>query len=399
MPSKWGPKDPRQQELDELLVDFISGSLQPLSRVEDPNFIALISKAAPGYTMPSCKHLSYTLLPDRKQAVHTAVTSHLSSLPPNSLCLTTDLWTNNQQSSYIGITAHFIDNSFTLQSAMLACTRITGSHTAENIKTSFDDVINHYNLEGKVFTIVTDSAANMIKAFVTLPGYEEEAVEEEDEEDEDLDHVEASPLMNQLPSHARCFLHTLQNAVKDGLQKAGAAGTVIAKISKLVSHVRHSSHATEILGTEAKLQQKNATRWNSSNKMLKSVLKANPDKLSQVNSPVTLSKQDLKTIKEVTEILSPFEDITSQCEGQHSATASSVIPYIFCLRAELQELLPKYRSDMLTTLIKSVDSRLSIYEEDPTFQLASILDPRYKLSWCQEDQVQPVTDLLSSKFS
>ena len=54
---------------------------------------------------------------------------------------------------------------------------------------------------------------------------------------------------------------------------------------------------------------------------------------------------------------------------------------------------------MLTTLIKSLDSRLSIYEEEPTFQLVSILDPRYKLSWCQEDQVQPAMELLSSKFS
>ena len=393
---KWGPKDPCQVELDQLLVNFIAGSLQPLCRVEDPDFIALINKAAPGYTIPSRKHLSYTLLPNRKQVVRDEITNHLSALPPRSVCTTTDLWTNNQQSAYIGITAHFIDENFKLQSIMLTCTRITGSHTAENIKSTFDEIINNFNLEGKVFTIVTDSASNMIKAFVTLPGYEEETVEEEDE---DLQHIEASPLMDQLPAHIRCFLHTLQNAVKDGLQKTGAARTVIAKASKLVTHVRHSTHATEILGTEAKLQQKNATRWNSSNKMIKSVLKTNQEKLAQVNAPVTLTKQDHKTMKDITDALTPFEETTAQCEGQHSITSSSVIPLIICLRAELQELLQKHKTDLLTTLISSVDRRLTIYEEHPVFQLATILDPRYKLSWCQEDQQQPATDLLTAKFN
>ena len=187
-------------------------------------------------------------------------------------------------------------------------------------------------------------------------------------------------------------------AIKDGLQKTGAARNVISKASKLVGHVRHSSHATEILGDGPKLQQKNSTRWNSSNKMLKSILKADSDSLSQINSPVTLNKTDLKTIREVTDILTPFEEATSQCEGQNHVTSSMVIPFIYCLKAELQELLPKYKSEMLRTLISSVDRRLKIFEDSDIFQIATILDPRYKLTWCQEDQLEEVKTLLVNKF-
>lgn len=38
---KWSHQDKAQQELDELLVDFIAGSLKPLSIVEDPKSLIL----------------------------------------------------------------------------------------------------------------------------------------------------------------------------------------------------------------------------------------------------------------------------------------------------------------------------------------------------------------------
>lgn len=398
--TKWDMKSTQQQQMDRLIIDFIAGSFQPLSRVEDPNFTAILKTGVPSYNIPSRKHLSYTLLPQRKEAIRNTVTTFLDQQPAKSICLTTDLWTNNNMESFIGTTAHCTDDSFNLQSVMLACQRITGKHTAENIKDSFDDVVNSFNLAGKILSVVTDSAANMIKAFVTIPGYEQEDSSSSDDEDdtEDLDTVLTEGLMDYIPDHIKCFLHAMQNAIKEGLEKTGAAKTVIAKTSKFVGSVRHSTHATELLQDEPKLQQRNTTRWNSSNRMLKSITKADPAKLAQVKSSVTLTKNDLKVIKETTDILTPFEDVTAQCEGQNVVTSSLVIPLIVCLKAELQELSTTYRNQMLTTLIDAVDRRLSHYEENPLFQLASILDPRYKLAWCQEDQLEPMKDLLTTTY-
>ena len=61
----WSIKDPRRIELTKSVINFIACSLQPLSRVDDPNFRALLHKAQPAYTLPIRKHLSTRLLPEK----------------------------------------------------------------------------------------------------------------------------------------------------------------------------------------------------------------------------------------------------------------------------------------------------------------------------------------------
>ena len=167
----------------------------------------------------------------------------------------------------------------------------------------------------------------------------------------------------------------------------------------MVSSIRKSTHAADILQDQPKLQQKNVTRWNSSNRMLKSILNVDSAILSQVKTPTTLSKQDLKTIKEITDILTPFEMVTAHCEGEKTVTSSLVIPLTFCLKLELQELTDQYKSPMLTALINSVNTRLTPYQENELFQLATMLDPRYKLQCFQPDTTSTMTDLLASKVN
>ena len=57
--------------------------------------------------------------------------------------------------------------------------------------------------------------------------------------------------------------HTLQLVVKDELKHADQMNRVLGKISKLVSHVRHSTQASDLFESELCLQMANATRWNS----------------------------------------------------------------------------------------------------------------------------------------
>ena len=64
----------------------------------------------------------------------------------------------------------------------------------------------------------------------------------------------------------------------------GTGSTAIAKGAKLVSHVRHSCLASDLLEDGYKLQAKNDTRWNSTLFMLKSLLTADPLKLEKFNT-------------------------------------------------------------------------------------------------------------------
>ena len=110
-------------------------------------------------------------------------------------------------------------------------------------------------------TIVTDNASNMTKAFeFPLPGYvtekETDADEDSDSEDspdpsEDSASSQEDPLTECLPTHSCCYAHSLQLVVKDGLKDASPhLKNVIAKASNIVSHVRKSIHASDILEGE-----------------------------------------------------------------------------------------------------------------------------------------------------
>lgn len=394
----WREGDPRQQELTKLVVNYIARGLQPLSTVEDPDFRALMKKAAPSYTLPSRKHLSTKLLPNRTEELKEIITDRLRDVL--DICLTVDIWSSRDMRSYIGVTGHFVEK-FSLQSVMLACQRFKGSHTGEHISSTVQQIITSFDLNNKISIIITDNAANMLRAFVTLPGLEKDNPSDSDSEDDDdgLQTADTSAVMDSLPDHIPCFAHTLQLVVKDGLKHTAGMTSVINKASKLVTHVRHSSLGTELFEGDTKFQARNDTRWSSVNKMLKSVLQADPIKMEKLNYPGKLTKSELKIIAEITEALSPFQLATDQCQGQNVVTASLVLPCIRGLRAELADLSTTYKSKFVSTLASSIDSRLGVYEHMESFQLAAVLDPRWKVDWCTPEEVKDLTDLLSDKVS
>ena len=92
------------------------------------------------------------------------------------------------------------------------------------------------------------------------------------------------PLTEYLPTHSRCYAHSLQLVVQDGLKDASQhLKNVIAKASNTVNHVRKPIYATDILEDEKRLQAGNATRWNSQLRMIRSVLGAPEEKLKQLD--------------------------------------------------------------------------------------------------------------------
>ena len=73
---------------------------------------------------------------------------------------------------------------------MLACNQVTGRHTADNIMMWFEEIIFAFGVMEKVKHIVTDSASNVKKAFLTLPGYENgHTATSDDSEAEESDSV------------------------------------------------------------------------------------------------------------------------------------------------------------------------------------------------------------------
>ncbi|CAC5386803.1 unnamed protein product [Mytilus coruscus] len=89
------------------------------------------------------------------------------------ICFTVDLWSNRSMKGFLGITAHYVLN-WEMKSAMIACKRFKGRHTAENILHEYEECITSFNINDKMFCVISDNASNMVKAFsFSVPGYTE----------------------------------------------------------------------------------------------------------------------------------------------------------------------------------------------------------------------------------
>ena len=67
---------------------------------------------------------------------------------------------------------------------------------------------------------------------------------------------------------------------------------------------------------------------------------------------------------------------------------------------QLQCLSTTYSSTLVTTLMSSMDSRMAKYEANEALILATALDPRFKLEWCDDsEKKQEIEKLLNIKLS
>lgn len=147
-----------------------------------------------------------------------------------------------------------------MKSVMLACARFKGRHTADNIYQQYQETLSAFEISSRIASVVTDNASNMLKAFnFDIPGFVDtqstEDLTREDDGDFEDEPVESpdpeednSTLLSHLPERFPCFAHTLQLVIHDGLKDAGTqTSKLIAKASRIVSHVKKSTLATDVL--------------------------------------------------------------------------------------------------------------------------------------------------------
>ena len=264
--------NPRHIRITKSITSFIAGTLQSLSVVEADKVKDMIKAIDLKVVIPNRKHLSTNLLTEMACNISEVLTKKLIKAS-----ITIDIWSNRQMRSFIGITAHFIFN-WKLETAMLVCKRFKGCHTADNIMTLYEEIMNDFDIFRKVTHITTDNASNILKVF-SMPGYNKNVAistnvetHSSDSELDKTDQVVFNILCNNvfyfLPKHDGCFAHTLQLVVRDGMKEAANLSKIICKASAIVSHVRKFTRALENLENFKKLQTANITRWNSELKMI-----------------------------------------------------------------------------------------------------------------------------------
>jgi len=186
---------------------------------------------------------------------------------------------------------------------------------------------------------------------------------------------------------------------------------LIKHISKNIVSKSKFSHliAEELANINLKLTTKNATRWNSTLFMIRSVLKLTPDQLVAIKekmpsktkkqrkakSNFSLSQLEREKILELKQLLEMFEFVTNELQS-NKISISRVYPCVRFLQNNLLKNIETYphTAELRKNYCASLMKRFGALIERDVFLVSTFLDPNFGLHAFEPDKKFEVKKLI-----
>jgi len=361
----------RGREITSSIVDFIVEDLRPVNAVTGSGFLKLMKCTAPEYTVASPMYYAGKIS-DRYALKVSTLQDMLSNV--KTVAITCDLWTFQAQFAFLGLTMHFIDNSWKLTARYVDCYELPGDqHAATHISDALRERLEYWlgdNGLSRIISATSDNGLNMVNALTSLG----------------------------VPVQIGCVSHTVHLAVDKGL-KSPRVSRVMTKARKLVEHFSKSTKSTYHLRqmqiqsgkSEAEalvLIQDVTTRWTSSYNMLKrlSLLQdyvhgvlAQSDKRHV--RELDFSAEESYQLRELCTALEPLSAAMQDIGGESYCSISLVLPLLHKLCTKY--LLPTEDDtpvvyDFKTTALADLSERYTEPAVKSLMAAATALDPRFR---------------------
>jgi len=154
------------EELRKRLVECVVCNDLPFSLVENPRFRSLLP---PGTTAPSADTVKRDIMKLYEEGV-SRIADRLCSAD-SKISVTLDCWTSPCTDAFMGITAHSIDDHWTLQSSLLNFVPLPDSHTGQDLCETFANTCERFGVLAKLLGITTDNASNINNFLVRFEGF------------------------------------------------------------------------------------------------------------------------------------------------------------------------------------------------------------------------------------
>ena len=360
---KMAKSSSRWKEITRSLCHFLAKDMRPLALVEGEGFKSFMTVVQPAYEVPSRKHVLSvikSIYTDEKAKVVRDLGDAFWT------ALTTDFWTSTSVDSCFGLTCHYISSNWELESRVLETRKVSERHTGDNIASILRCAVSEWGIEGKISAVTTDNASNIVRGMAILDW-----------------------------QHMRCVGHTLQIAIKAGLELE-AVSCLTSHCRKVVGHFKCSYVAqTELETMQAALSlpvhvlvQDVSTRWNSTYLMLNRLA----EQQAAVNAvlmksaahsvrQLVLNPAMVTQIECICSVLEPLAEATTMISGEKYVSLSVVKPILTALFKK--HLHPSEADTALVAQLKAVisarlESLYSNQEVNRLLCLTSVLDPRFK---------------------
>jgi len=151
----------KQESLTKNVIGFVIGTVQPLSIVEDPDFINMINGFDKCYKVPCTKTLKDRIFTTYEAGIN-ALKSQFVQI--QYISLTLDAWSSPAHLPYLGVTAHWLTPKFEPQEVLLSMEELPYPHSAFEIQNHLFDLLYEWEINSKIIAIVTDNGSNVRKA-------------------------------------------------------------------------------------------------------------------------------------------------------------------------------------------------------------------------------------------
>ena len=174
----------------------------PFSLVDQPEFRLVFNLLRPGVAVPAAYTVRCDVVKHYRDQVD-RVGERLRKVG-SKISVTLDCWTSSNNKAFLGITGHYIDDDWVLQSLVLDFVPLCGEHTGENLCGAFVGACERLGILDKLLAVTTDNASNISKL---LDCFKDAC-------------FERRIVFNKEQQHMRCVAHVMNLAVQAFLLKA-----------------------------------------------------------------------------------------------------------------------------------------------------------------------------------
>jgi hypothetical protein len=403
-----------EEEFRKRLVSWIVRGMIPLLAVELWEFRAMLNLLKPGVPIPSRHTVKEdTMTRYRKEEGH--VKERLRN-EASEISVTLDCWTSPNNKAFLGITGHYIDNDWALQSLLLDFVPLPGDHTGENLCGAFVDVCERRGILDKLGGVTTDNASNVGKCLTEL---ESACSERGVTFAKDQQHVRCVAHVVNLAAQALLRELKAEDSTAASNPDCGAATQTgsepcIAKLRRVVRCIRSSpqrSQSFKDLLKDYKSPEHGAildspTRWNSTYAMIQRACELRgplTHMMKVVQGLPELTSEEWMLLKVAGQVLIIFKKATEWLCATSYPTLNRAVRVYNYLLDELEDFLGRCNNEekgrqraaiinqcdpsnkrVLTTAMEAAHAKLRCYYSDTwagMYAVSLILDPGIKMTY------------------